>query len=198
MAFYWERHPGGPFARLIASATTYLHPENYDLDLLKAFSKRDDLDKARVFKSELREALRDPAQLPGDELSRSVQYDNGSVEAFLRWLWHELYGDEPFDASILTRLKALPEPFAERLDSGASWGVHKAVRAGEWDKALEMLLAGLAESGAPVSAAERSELITMLAEIGQPAAAVAALSVSTADSPASPESRRTPSSSAGA
>jgi hypothetical protein len=35
--------------------------------------------------------------------------------AFLRWLWHELYGDEPFDADILTRLKALPEPFAERV-----------------------------------------------------------------------------------
>jgi hypothetical protein len=71
-----------------------------------------------VFKSELREALRDPARLPGDELSESVQHDNRSDEAFLRWLWHELYGDEPFDASILTRLKALPEPFAERWTRG--------------------------------------------------------------------------------
>ena len=27
--FYWERHPDGPFATLIAIATTYLDPENY-------------------------------------------------------------------------------------------------------------------------------------------------------------------------
>jgi len=47
-----------------------------------------------VFKAELREALRDPGQLPGDELSESVQYDDRSDEAFLRRLWHDLYGDE--------------------------------------------------------------------------------------------------------
>ena len=48
-----------------------------------------------MFKCELREALRDPGQLPGDDLSESVQYEDGSDEAFLRRLWHELYGDEP-------------------------------------------------------------------------------------------------------
>ena len=165
---------------LIAVATSWLHPEIDDLDGLKRFAKRDDLDKARVFKSELRQALRDPAQLPGDELSNSVQYDNGSDEAFLVWLWHELYGDEPFDASILTRLRALPEPFAERLHWPAGYDVGKAVRAGEWDKALELLLAGLAESSAPVSPAEHEELTALLAAIGQPPAAITALSVSTA------------------
>jgi len=184
MAFYWERHPDGPFVTLISVATNYLDPENYSLDLLKALAKRDDVDKMLVFKSELREVLRDPARLPGDELSRSVQYENGGVEAFLRWLWYELYGDEPFDASILTRLKALPEPFAERLDSLASWNISKAARAGEWDNALEMLIAGLAASGAAISPAEHSELITLLAEVGQPAVAVTALSVSAADFPA--------------
>ncbi len=40
-AFYWERHPDGPFATLIAVATNYLHPENYDLDLLKGLAKRE-------------------------------------------------------------------------------------------------------------------------------------------------------------
>ena len=53
----------------------------------------------RVFKSELRKALKDPGQLPGHELSESVEYGDGSDEAFLRRLWHELYGDEPLDAS---------------------------------------------------------------------------------------------------
>jgi hypothetical protein len=179
--FYWERHPDGPFATLIAVTTTYLHPEVYELDMLKALAKRDNDDEVRVFKSELREALRDPARLPGDELSESVQYDNGSDEGFLRWLWHELYGDEPCEASILTRLKALPEPFAERLHGPARHNVRKAARAGEWDRALEMLLAGLSESRAPVSPAERGELISMLTEIGQPAAAIAAHSVSGAN-----------------
>ena len=47
----------------------------------------------RVFKAELREALRDPSRIPDDELSESVEYDDGSDEAFLRRLWHDLYGD---------------------------------------------------------------------------------------------------------
>lgn len=94
-SFYWERHPDGPFATLIAIATTYLDPENYDLGSLKKLAERRDDEKMRVFKSELREALRDPSRLPGDELSESVEYSDGSDEAFLRRLWHDLYGDEP-------------------------------------------------------------------------------------------------------
>jgi len=139
----------------------------------------------RVFKSELRQALRDPSQPPGDELSWEAQYENGSGVAFLRWLWYELYGDEPFEASAITRLKALPEPFAERLDSGASHNVYEAACAGEWDNALEMLLAGLAESSAPVSPAEHDELITLLSAIGRADRAVTALP-RTAAGPARP------------
>jgi hypothetical protein len=41
-AFYWERHPDGPFVTLIAVATTYLDPENYDLDALKRLARRKD------------------------------------------------------------------------------------------------------------------------------------------------------------
>jgi hypothetical protein len=70
-AFYWERHPDGPFVTLIAVATTYLDPENYDLDALKRLARRKDNPEMQVFKAELRQALRDPGQLPGDELSES-------------------------------------------------------------------------------------------------------------------------------
>jgi hypothetical protein len=98
-SFYWERHPDGPFATLIAVATTYLDPENYDLDSLKRLAEREDVEEMRVFKLELREALRDPSQLPGDELSESVEYTDGSDEAFLSRLWRDLYGDEPLDAT---------------------------------------------------------------------------------------------------
>ena len=93
-SFYWERHPDGPFATLIAVATTYLDPENYDLGELKSLAKREDDEEMQTFKSELREALRDPSQLPGDELFESVEYTDGSDEAFLSRLWRDLYGDE--------------------------------------------------------------------------------------------------------
>ncbi len=181
-AFYWERHPDGPFATLIAVATSWLHPEIDDVDGLRRFAKHDESDKVRVFESELREALRDPDRLPGDELFKSVLYENGSPEAFLIWLWHQLYGDEPFEASVLTRLKALPEPFAERLPWPAGRTIGDAVRTGEWDKALETLLAGLAESNAPVSTAERDEITALLAATGQPAAAITALAPTAAGS----------------
>jgi hypothetical protein len=97
-SFYWERHPDGPFVTLIAVAATYLNPENYDLDCLKELAKREDDEEMRVFKRELRQALQDPGQLPGEELSESVEYSDGSDEVFLRRLWHDLYGDEPLEA----------------------------------------------------------------------------------------------------
>ena len=64
MPWYWERHPEGPFATLIAVATTYLDPEIYNLDslnMLKALARRQGDEKMRVFKSELSEAIRDRA-----------------------------------------------------------------------------------------------------------------------------------------
>jgi hypothetical protein len=92
--FYWERHPDGPFATLIAVAANYLDPENYDFDSLKILATREGEPRMQIFKSELREAVKDPSRLPGDQLSRSVQYEDGSPEAFLNRLWHDLYGDE--------------------------------------------------------------------------------------------------------
>ncbi len=97
---YWIRHPDGPFVTLIAVATTYLHPEADQLELLQERAKDDDSDpEMRVFKAELREALTHPDQVPRAELSSHVQYDDGSPEKFLRRLWRDLYGDEPVTAS---------------------------------------------------------------------------------------------------
>jgi hypothetical protein len=92
--FYWERHPNGPFATLIEVATTYLDPENYDLEELVSLARREDDEEMQVFKFQLREAVKDPSKLPGNELSASVHYEDGSPQAFLRRLWHDLYGDE--------------------------------------------------------------------------------------------------------
>jgi hypothetical protein len=51
---------------------------------LKSLVQREDDEQMGVFKSDLRQALKDPGQLPGDELSEHVEYDHGSGEAFLR------------------------------------------------------------------------------------------------------------------
>ena len=95
---YWARNPQAPFATLIGVAATYCHPEAYDgayEDLAaRARSKTPD-DEIRVFRTELREALADPGQLPDNELFKAVQFSDGSNEAFLRRLWRDLYDDEP-------------------------------------------------------------------------------------------------------
>ena len=102
-AFYWERHPDGPFATLIGVTATYCSPDAYDgayEDLVsRARSPRADDDEMRVFKAEFRQALTDPSQLPAGELDDAVEYDDGSDEKFLRRLWHDLYGDEPIAGS---------------------------------------------------------------------------------------------------
>jgi hypothetical protein len=84
---------------LIALTAAYCHPEAYDdayADLTaRARSAAPDDEQIRVFKAELREALADPSRLPDDELFKAVEFDDGSNQAFLRRLWHDLYGDEP-------------------------------------------------------------------------------------------------------
>lgn len=96
---YWARNPQGPFATLIGVAATYCHPEAYDgayADLAtRARSAAADDEEIHVFQAELREALADPRRLPDNELFKAVQFSDGSNEAFLRRLWHDLYGDEP-------------------------------------------------------------------------------------------------------
>jgi hypothetical protein len=98
-ASYWERHPDGPFATLIAVAATYCSPEAYDGaydDLLsRARAPDPDDEEIRAFAAELQQALADPGQLPGDELFDAVDYGDGSDGAFLRLLWHDLYGAQP-------------------------------------------------------------------------------------------------------
>ena len=46
--------------------------------------------------------LADPGQLPDNELFKAVQFSDGSNEAFLRRLWHDLYGGESEDLSDLS------------------------------------------------------------------------------------------------
>jgi hypothetical protein len=104
MAFHWHRSPYGPFATLIAVAATYCHPEalasdDDSYDCLIRLARREGDAEMRVFKAELRAARRDPSLLPDGALAESVQYEDGSDEAFLARLWRDLYGDEPYCAA---------------------------------------------------------------------------------------------------
>ena len=93
--FYWKRHPDGPSATLIAIATGHFHPEWPRPVLLRGRASREPDEEMRIFKAQLRKAAMHPERLPGDELSDSVQHDDGSDAAFLEQLWRYLYGDEP-------------------------------------------------------------------------------------------------------
>jgi hypothetical protein len=99
---YWATDPHAAFATLITVAATYCHPEPYDgayADLIDRAQAPGPDDVMRVFKTDLRAALTDPDQPPGDELFKAVDYGDGSDERFLRRLWHDLYGDEPMTGS---------------------------------------------------------------------------------------------------
>ena len=95
-AHYRKQCPDGPFATLIAVATSYLHPEwSCPARLRRRAGRAEDDPEMRAFKEELREAMAHPERLPGEELSGRVQHDYGSDEAFMEQLWRYLYGDEP-------------------------------------------------------------------------------------------------------
>jgi hypothetical protein len=94
--FYWERHPDGPFATLIAVAAAYCSPAAYDgayADLVsRTWAPGPGDAEIRAFTAQLRQALADPGLLPGGELSAAVEHGEGSDEAFLRRLRHDLSG----------------------------------------------------------------------------------------------------------
>jgi hypothetical protein len=187
-AFYWERHPDGPFATLIAVAATYCTPEAYDgaYDDLINWARapepedededEDEDEEIRAFKAELQQALADPGQLPGDELFRAVDYDDGSDEAFLRRLWHDLYGDQHgagadphrgLDAAyyedLAGRLYGLLIGLDDRLDHEDARQLHHFIEVGEYGLALQEIADALAHATVPITDQERTDMLTLTA-----------------------------------
>jgi len=138
--------------------------------MLKALARREDDAKMRVFKCELREAIRDPSQLPeGEHLYWCLEDDDGLAdEAFLWRLWRELYGDEPCgaEAAIEGRIARLCARFIGRVDPQAIAGVRDAAGAAGWAQALAVLSTELVNRKVQVSPAEIDELRALVAAAG--------------------------------
>jgi hypothetical protein len=177
-AFHWERHPGWPFATLIAVAATYCSPEAYDGaydDLIsRAWAPEPDDKEIRAFTAELQQALADPGRLPGDELFDAVDYGDGSDEAFLRRLWYDLYSDQPgggasrhraIDAAYhedrAGRLYGLLIGPEDRLDREDARQLHHFIEVGEYGLALEEIAGALAHATLPITDQERSDMLAL-------------------------------------
>jgi hypothetical protein len=72
------------------------------------------------------------------------------------------------DNEMMDRVNALPDRFAGRLDPTDLDDVREAAHAGEWGEAVDNLIAGLAETRAEVTPAERDELRSLLDAMGLP------------------------------
>jgi len=78
---------------------------------------------------------------------------------------------------IAKRVAALPDRFADRLDSNGLADVRDAARVGEWGEAVDILLAGLVQAGTIVTVGEQSELRSLLEAMGMPADVVETLNL---------------------
>jgi hypothetical protein len=131
---YRERHPDGPFVTLIAVAATYSGPDACDgayRDLIsRARTPGPGDEQIRAFTTELSRALADPGELPGGELSGAVGYSDGSDQAFLRRLWHDLYGDQPCPGD---RPDPAPAEHPDPDTPGAAASHHRALDAAYYE-----------------------------------------------------------------
>lgn len=84
------------------------------------------------------------------------------------------------DYEIAERAHALPDTFADRLEPADLATVREYAEAGEWGEEVDLLLTCLRAGQRSVTAAERTELMKLLAAMGTGTDAVEALNVGSA------------------
>jgi len=72
------------------------------------------------------------------------------------------------DNEMMDQVNALPDRFAGRVDPADLDDVRESAYAGEWGEAVDNLIAGLAQTRAVVTSAERDELRSLLESMGLP------------------------------
>jgi hypothetical protein len=81
------------------------------------------------------------------------------------------------ESEVIERAEALPELYASRVRQEDLDGMRSMVGAGEWQELVDLLLASLGLTRAPVSAEERDELLALLRAMDMPTDPIAELNV---------------------
>ena len=81
------------------------------------------------------------------------------------------------ESEVIERAEALPARFAGRVRPEDLDGLRSMARAGEWRELVDLLVASLGATGAPVTAGERGELRSLLAAMDMPGTSLAGLNV---------------------
>ena len=78
---------------------------------------------------------------------------------------------------VIERAEALPDLYADRVRPEDLDGMRSMAGAGEWQELVDLVVASLGLTRAPVTTAERDELQSLLAAMNMPDGAIAALNV---------------------
>jgi hypothetical protein len=78
---------------------------------------------------------------------------------------------------IIQKAEALPDRFAGRLTNSVLWSIERMRDGGEYGEMTAELAASMAKHQAPVTAAERDELLELLEAMGIPTDTIGKLSV---------------------
>jgi hypothetical protein len=78
---------------------------------------------------------------------------------------------------IIEKAEALPDRFADRVTESTLWSIKRMRGGGEYGELTVELAASLAAHRAPVTAAERDELLALLKALGMPTDPIAGLNV---------------------
>ena len=81
------------------------------------------------------------------------------------------------ESEVIERAETLPERFADRVRPEDLDGLRSMAGAGEWQELVDLLVASLGVTRAPVTAAERDELRSLLAAMGMPGDGTAELNI---------------------
>jgi hypothetical protein len=103
---YWLTDKAAPFATLLNVLDAHYNPEirNDNFETLVRWAHEAGPDDVRMatFKSELTAVLQGRRDgLPPDAIDLAAEYDEWDTdEAFLAWLWRELYPDEAVPGAV--------------------------------------------------------------------------------------------------
>lgn len=86
-------------------------------------------------------------------------------------------GDKVNEAEVIKQAEALPDRYADRVRPQDLDGMRSMADGGEWQELVDLLIASLAMTQAPVTSGERDELRTLAEAMDLPTDQLAGLNV---------------------